>query len=146
LVENDENDVFFFRRALSSLNFPGAVHVVDNVTQARAYITGTGQFRDRSHYPMPDLIVSDYKLHGETGAEFFHWLRTDRGYAEIPYVLFTGSATREEGEMAVRMGARAFFNKCADFEQMKTCVEGILRHLPSRWPPQPLDFGQGPQA
>jgi CheY-like chemotaxis protein len=146
LVENDDNDVFFFRRALSSLNFQGAVHVVGNVTQARAYITGTGEFRDRSRYPAPDLIISDYKLHGETGAEFFHWLRIHPGYAAIPYVLFTGSATREEGELALRLGARAFFNKCADFEQMKKCVEGMLRYLPPRWPHAPLDFEQRPQS
>ena len=132
LVENDEDDVFFFRRALAALKFPGSVRVVGSVTQARAYMAGTDEFHDRSYYPLPDLIVSDYKLHGGTGADFFHWLRKNPGYAEIPYVLLTGSATSDEGQEAVRLGARAFFSKTSAFDQMKRCVENILRHLPSQ--------------
>jgi CheY-like chemotaxis protein len=130
LVENEENDVFFFRRALSALNYQGHVRVVESVSQARAYLSGVGEFRNRSYYPSPDLIVSDFKLHGETGLEFFRWLKAHPGYAEIPFVLFTGSATREEGEAAMRTGARAFFTKCADFHDMKKCVEDMLEHLP----------------
>lgn len=50
LIENDENDVFLFRRALSRLKFSGAVHLVCSVSEARDYLDGHGKFTDRSYY------------------------------------------------------------------------------------------------
>lgn len=144
LVENDESDVFFFRRALNSLDFKGLVRVVESVSQARAYIQGTGEFSKRDYYPLPDLIVSDFKLSGETGMEFFRWLSAHPGYARIPFVLFTGSIAREEGEAALRTGARAFFAKCGNFTEMKQCVQGILQHLPPPGTPPAADSASKP--
>ncbi len=132
LVENEENDVFFFRRALAAVSYRGELRVVTNTIDARAYLEGTRRFRDRAYYLWPDLIVCDFKLHGGTGAEFLHWLRDHADYAEIPFVLFTGSATDAEGRAAVQAGARAFVTKSGDFEQMKKNVEHILGHLPPR--------------
>src|SRR5688572_12316990 len=55
LIENDESDVFFFRRALSSCHFPGVVRVVGTAWQARDYMEGRGKFSDRSYFPLPNL-------------------------------------------------------------------------------------------
>src|SRR5688572_10374133 len=62
LIENEESDVFLFRRALSRLNFIGVVRVVGSVSEAREYLEGRGRFADRSYDPLPDLIVSDMNL------------------------------------------------------------------------------------
>ncbi|MBC8096331.1 MAG: response regulator [Akkermansiaceae bacterium] len=132
LVENEENDVFFFRRALAAVNYQGDVRVVRSATDARAYLEGTRRFRDRSYYPLPNLIVCDFKLHGGTGADLLEWIQTHGEFAEIPFVLFTGSATDDEGRAAVRAGARAFISKSGDFMEMKEKVEAILQHLPLR--------------
>lgn len=141
LVENEENDVFFFRRALSAIAFRGRLQVVESVTQARAYLLGDGRYSDRLYFPVPDLIISDFKLHGETGLEFCRWIQSQPEYAEIPFVLLTGSATQKEGEAAVTTGAAAFFNKTADFAEMKRILKGILEHLPPPGPSKPLDAG-----
>ena len=130
LVENEESDVFFFRRALAAVNYQGDLRVVSSATDARAYFEGTRRFRDRSYYPMPDLIVCDFKLHGGTGAELLDWLQAHAAYAEIPFVLFTGSATGAEGQAALRAGARAFVTKSGDFAETKRNVARILDHLP----------------
>src|SRR4051812_20805363 len=75
LLEHDEADIFFFRRALASLNFPGNVRVVYSVAEARDYLHGRGKYSDREYFPLPDLIVSDLKVPGRTGMEFLEWLR-----------------------------------------------------------------------
>jgi hypothetical protein len=38
LIENDEDDAFLFRRALSKLEFQGVVHLVNTVAEACAYL------------------------------------------------------------------------------------------------------------
>ena len=47
LIENDESDVFFFRRALSRLGYRGTVRIVTGVTDARAYLENKGPYTDR---------------------------------------------------------------------------------------------------
>ena len=44
LIENEENDMFFFRRALSRLNFNGTVRLVDSVTEGFDYLKGERHF------------------------------------------------------------------------------------------------------
>src|SRR3954451_18057954 len=93
LLENDEDDVFFFRRALKALNYDGKLHVVADTRRARAYLAGTEPFQDRSQFPLRDLSVSDLKPYGETGAQFHDWLRARRPYAEIPHARFRATPT-----------------------------------------------------
>ncbi|HMJ89935.1 MAG TPA: hypothetical protein VK530_08970 [Candidatus Acidoferrum sp.] len=65
LLENVEDDVFMFRRALLNLGFQGQIRIVDSVRAARDYMRGDGVFRDRQYFPGPDLIVCDFGLTGD---------------------------------------------------------------------------------
>ena len=130
LLENDEHDVFFFKRALSSLRFDGQLRVVENVAQARHYIQGLGQFRDRQYYPLPDLVVSDMKMVGHTGLDFLQWLLRHSAHPEIPVVMLSGSATPSEHQAALAMGAKAFFRKTGNFVELRERIKRILEYLP----------------
>jgi CheY-like chemotaxis protein len=132
LLEHDEADVFFFRRALTSVGYTGQVRVVHSVGEARDYLTGRGMFADREYYPLPDLIVSDLKVPGRTGLEFLHWVREQQDFREIPFVMYSGSATGSEGSEVVKAGARAFIRKEVDFNQAISAVGEVLKHLPPR--------------
>jgi two-component system, chemotaxis family, response regulator Rcp1 len=129
LLENEDNDVFFIRRALAAIQYKGQVHVVATATQARSYLEGTGEFKDRAYFPMPDLIISDLKMPGKTGVEFLEWLRNDTRYFQIPFVMLSGSALPEDREAAFRNGARAFFTKSGDFSVMRERVQEILTYM-----------------
>ena len=143
LLENEENDVFFFRRALTALDFRGQVRVVPNTSQAREYLEGRGAFRDRLYYPLPDLIVSDLKMPGQTGIEFLQWLRTHPDYGRIPFVMFSGSALPQDREAALRDGARAFFTKSGEFTTTRERVREILAFLGNPPPPEPSPGDEG---
>ena len=127
LLENEENDVFFFRRALKGLGYEGNLQVLASMTKACAYIEGRGQFGEHA---LPDLIVSDSKLDDGTGAEFFHWLRARPASADIPFILFTGLAPTAVGVALVNAGASAFMTKPTAFPEIKKCVGDILDFLP----------------
>jgi two-component system, chemotaxis family, response regulator Rcp1 len=129
LLENEENDVFFIRRALAAVQYKGQVHVVATATQARSYLEGAGEYKDRIYFPMPDLIISDLKMPGKTGVEFLEWIRNDTRYFQIPFVMLSGSALPEDREAAFRNGARAFFTKSGDFSVMRERVQEILTYM-----------------
>ena len=134
LIENDENDVFLFRRALSRLRFSGAVHVVCSVSEARAYLDGHGKFTDRSYYPLPDLIVSDMNLAGETANSFLEWLRLDGRFNHIPFTFLSGSFQPPDRSRAVDLGVDGFFVKTGDINAMQERIQSILNFLPPGGP------------
>ena len=132
LLENDESDVFFFRRALSACKFDVDVRIVESVAQARDYLEGRGTFAVRDYYTRPDLIVTDFKMHGQTGVEFIRWLRQQPDFRDIPVVMFSGTALPEDRTAALKTGARAFFAKSGDFSEVCERVGEMLKFLPAR--------------
>lgn len=130
LIENDEGDVFLFRRALSRLNYAGAVRVVGSVSEARSYLQGVTPFTDRDYYPMPGLIVSDMNLSGPTGNDFLEWLRQHDRYTEIPFVFLSGSFQPHDKVRSTELGAGAFYTKSGDIEKLVERVRSMLKFLP----------------
>ncbi len=137
LIENEEADVFLFRRALSQLNSKVTVRVVGSVSEARDYLEGRGPFADRQYFPVPDLIVSDMNLPGVTGNVFLEWLRQTPGFKDIPFVFLSGSLQTPDRVRAAELGADSLFVKTGDISVMKERVANMLRFLPP-----PTDHGE----
>jgi CheY-like chemotaxis protein len=141
LIENEENDVFLFRRALSRVDFSGTVRVVGSVSEARDYLEGCGKFKDTAYYPCPDLIVSDMNLSGPTGNAFLEWMRPQERFAAIPFVFLSGSFQPPDRTRASELGADSFFVKTGDMAVMVERVQQMLKFLPPSSPteePPPL--------
>jgi CheY-like chemotaxis protein len=130
LLENDEADIFLFRRALLRLRFKGTLRVLSSVTEARSYLLGNAPFDDREYYPLPDMIVSDMSLSGETGNDFLRWLRRSDQFGVIPFVFLSGSFLPTDQARSVELGTSGFFAKTADMSVMIERVRGILKFLP----------------
>src|SRR5436189_1357264 len=116
LLENEEHDVFMFRRALGKLEFTGNVRVVASGGEARQYLEGQGRYADRDYYPLPDLIISDLRLPKQSGLEFLKWLREQTQFLKIPFVMFSGSSLEVDQRRAAELGALAYFSKSGDFQ------------------------------
>ncbi len=132
LVENDEADIFLFRRALLKLRFKGTLRVVTFIAQAHDYLQRRGEFTDESYYPQPDLIVSDMNLHGATGNEFLTWLRKNPRFADIPFVFLSGSFTAPQREASMELNPEGFYPKTADMDELAKCLARILKSVEKR--------------
>ena len=136
LVENDEADVFLFRRALSQLNFTGTVRRVGSVGQARAYLENSGEFNDRDYYPIPDLIVSDMHLPGFNGNDFLAWMRQHKEFAAIPLMFLSGTFMPDDKLRAESLGASAFYVKSGDINVVRERVRSMIELLGKGHPPE----------
>lgn len=132
LLENDESDVFFFRRALSACHAEVDVRIVETVSQARDYLENKGTFGDRLYYRRPDLIITDFKMHGQSGVEFIRWLVKNQNYKEIPVVMYSGTALPQDRDAALASGAVAFHCKSGDFRQVCDTILAMLNFLPKK--------------
>ena len=75
LVEDDENDVFLFRRALERTGAPFQLQVARDGGEAQEYLTGGGRFQNRELFPFPKFIITDDRMPVVSGDAFLKWLK-----------------------------------------------------------------------
>lgn len=129
LVEDSENDVFWFRRCLSAISARVNIRVVENAWLARNYLEGLRPFSDRSYYPVPDLIVADFHLPGASGLELIRWLKNDGRFKNIPVFTSSGSMKDEDCEALKEAGIQAHFVKTPNFEKARENVQAMLAYV-----------------
>ena len=133
LVEDDLNDVAFFRIALEDAAVRAAIRVRLEVThdgeEAIEYLSGAGNFADRIQYPFPDVIVLDLKMPRLTGLDVLTWLKGHEEYRRVPKILLSSSSLEKDVEDAYRLGVNTFFQKPASL----TGLRELLYHLVAYW-------------
>jgi CheY-like chemotaxis protein len=126
LIENDDADVFLFRRALSKLDYRGDVRVVGSVSEARAFMANKGSFTDKSYFRKPQLIVSDFRLSGPTALEFIRWLRDDCNEHALPVVLLSGAVRAADLPQIKSVGVTDLIYKTPDVATLAARLKPIL--------------------
>jgi CheY-like chemotaxis protein len=127
LLEDSEEDIFLFRRAVSKLGRPVALHSVRNGVHAQQHLTGEGKFGDRNEFPMPAVIFADLQLPGMNGLKFLEWLRQQPVLRSVPCVIFSGSANPSDVHAAYDMGVTSFIVKPIDFHEWVSRLEIVLK-------------------
>ena len=111
LVEDDENDVWFLKRAFAEAEIDNPVQVARDGEEAIAYLDGRGAFADRRQYPLPYLMILDLKMPRKTGLDVLAWLRLQDVLHSLPVIVFSSSAHPQDVEEAYRLGANSFVVK-----------------------------------
>jgi CheY-like chemotaxis protein len=127
LLEDSEEDVFLFRRAVAKLGRPVVLQAVHNVTEAQQYLEGEGKFADRTEFPVASVVFSDLQLPGPGGLQFLEWLRTHPRLRSLPCVIFSGSANPSDVQAAYELGVTSFIVKTVDFQDWVSRLEIVLR-------------------
>ena len=129
LIEDDEDDVFFFRRAMEKVDWPGAIQILRDGAEAIAYLTGVHSATDRRQHPTPSLVILDLNLPIRTGLDVLEALRgCDAGHT-TPVVVLTSSTSQVDVRDAYRLGANCYFTKPSHPDGL---VE-LLKVLKAHW-------------
>lgn len=145
LVEDDENDVFFLKRAFKEAEILNPLRVARDGQEAIDYLAGIGEFADRTRYPLPCLMILDLKMPNKTGLEVLHWLREQPILRSIPVILFSSSAHRYDIERAYRLGANAFVVKPSSSED-RTDLARLIKGFWLRFNEPPMMCTEGVEA
>ena len=129
VADDDQNDVFFLRRAFqkSGLNH-SVVHVADG-QQAIDYLRGDADFGDRSRFPLPCLLLLDLKMPKVDGFDVLTWLKERSELRELPVIVLSSSSREDDIQRARSLGANDYRVKPADFEQLLVLAQDVA----SRW-------------
>lgn len=125
LVEDDPNDVHFFRRALEKANLSHGLQVAEDGEEAIAYLEGRGRYKNRADHPLPALVVLDLKLPKKGGLEVLRWLREESSHKAVPVMILTSSNESRDVARARELGVTTYHVKRVDFHEMSELVKSI---------------------
>src|SRR5579864_1791287 len=87
LVEDDENDAFFLKRAIHKIGMVNPVLCARDGQEAINYLRGEGKFGQRGDFPLPGLILLDLKLPLVMGLDVLKWIRQNPELSPIVVIL-----------------------------------------------------------
>lgn len=125
LVEDNEDDIYFMRRAFSQTHTGHALTVVSDGREAIKYLAGEDQYKDRLQYPVPRMLLLDLKLPLVSGIDVLRWIRKESPFRHLVVVIFSSSNQESDIESAYRAGANSYLVKTPLAENFSKTVELI---------------------
>jgi CheY-like chemotaxis protein len=125
LVEDNEDDVFFMRRALKGAGITASVHVLTDGQQAVDYLAG------ETVRPSPSIVFLDLKLPYCTGFEVLEAMRRQGTLNTTQVVILTSSPEERDRRRARELGASAYLVKPPTPSMLKELL-GALNAPPAQ--------------
>jgi CheY-like chemotaxis protein len=126
VVEDRDADYLLLVRALRKSGLPPCCRRAVTSEEALQYLRGHGNYRDRSAFPMPSLVLSDLHLPGMSGLELLRKLREDEGFQELGFILHTSSERPEDAAEAARLGASFYVVKSSKSELVTEILGSVF--------------------
>jgi CheY-like chemotaxis protein len=142
VADDDENDVFFLRRAFAKSGLRHTIIHVSDGQKALEYVLGEGTYADRKSNAFPDLLLLDLKMPMTDGFDVLANLRSLPG-VDLPVVVFSTSALTVDIQAAKKLGALDYVVKPVDQDEMLK----VVLTLHERWlsGTTPAKYGSGGQ-
>ncbi len=132
IVDDDENDIFFARRAFTDINVHCQFQVLKNGQEAVDYLAGCGAYANREKFPLPMMILMDLKMPIMDGFQVLEWLRKRPGIKVIPTIVFSSSDVPRDITRAYELGANSFMTKSVTYDglllKLQTLSQYWLEH------------------
>ena len=129
LVEDDEADILLLRRAFRNAHIANPLIEVRDGQAAIQYLSGEGDYAERTRYPIPFMVLLDLRLPKLSGFEVIAWMRDQPQLANLVVVVLTASDHVPDVTKARDLGANSYLVKPGNFEEL---VE-MVKRIKGRW-------------
>jgi CheY-like chemotaxis protein len=126
LVEDNEADVIFFKRAVARTKSNVALEVVMNGVDAVQLLSGSGDFGDRALHPLPSILILDLKLPRMSGLEVLEWLSSQPALRSVRTIVLTSSPEESDVRRAYALGAVSYVVKPVESAALQDVVQSII--------------------
>ena len=121
LVEDNEDDIFLARRALSKSDVPHRLVVVRDGVEALDYLFG-----NNCEANLPDIVLLDLKLPRIDGLQVLKKIRSNEKTSHLPVKILTSSSQEEDVIVATRLGATSYSVKPTNAGEYYNLIKMLL--------------------
>lgn len=129
-VEDDPNDVVLVELAFRKAKTDSRLVVVNDGEQAVNYLSGEGDYSDRTVYPAPSLVLLDLKLPRKSGLEVLAWTRSQPQpqIRRLPVLMLTSSNQPRDIDAAYDLGVNSYLVKPGDLSVLTELIKTIHQY------------------
>ena len=128
IVEDNPDDLFVMKMACQRTGIPHLLRVVTDGAMAIDYLSGTGEFADRTAHPLPDVVFLDIKMPKQDGHQVLKWIRSQPGVKNLPVVMLTVSTQMADVDRAYELGVTSYLQKVPCLAEFGQGVRIILKY------------------
>jgi CheY-like chemotaxis protein len=126
LVEDLDDDVYFFKRALKRAGVNATVEVCEDGAQALSYLSRFHESEAPPSSGLPDFIFLDLKMPTVNGFEMLEWLSQHPFTPSLKVIVLTGSEEPRDRERVELLGVTGFLHKPPEGNKLRE----MLAQLP----------------
>lgn len=115
LVEDEENDALFMKKAFETVAGGRSVCVVRDGQEALDFLMRVG---DYEMAPRPCLILMDINMPRKNGHEALQEIKAVDGLLDIPVIMYSSSKIPEDIKQSYAHHANAYVSKPRGFDKM----------------------------
>ena len=146
-ADDSSGERLLFAQAGQKAGVRYKLQTVTNGHAAVAYLSGSGEYRDRARFPLPALLILDINMPELDGFETLKWVRSQAVFRSMPVVMFSTSSQSEDIQRAYKLSANSYLLKPANLSGLLQIVKMIeVYWLELNRPEHPLSEGEAPQA
>jgi len=128
LVEDSEDDIYVMKMACQRTGIPHQLQIVTNGAMAVDYLSGAGEYADRSTHPFPDIVFLDIKMPKLDGLEVLKWIRSQATLKNLPVVMLTASTETVDVDRAYDLGVTSYLKKNSNPAEFGQGVRILLKY------------------
>src|SRR5258707_8206906 len=125
VAEDTPSDIELLKMALDRCGHVRSLRIVRDGQEVVDYLRGDPPF-DQPRRQVPNIILMDLKMRRMDGFQVLEWLRKHPECSVIPVIIMSSSGVETDILRAYRLGANAYFEKPANFDQLQDILQSIL--------------------
>lgn len=125
VVEDSEDDLFFFRRLIGKAGINLPVAVATDGQLAIDYLQRAIAATELIHPPVPSVVFLDLKLPLRSGLDVLEWMRTQKQLNRTAAVILSSSDEYRDVARAFALGAQGYLVKFPDPADFTTLLERV---------------------
>ena len=125
LLENSTDYLFLLDQSFRRSQIINPLRVARYGNEAILYLKGVGIYSDRSHYPLPELIIIDLALPDGSGLAVLGWIRRQAEFNHVPVIILVDGEDNKNVQQAFDKGANAYYLKRDDFDGLARMVRSL---------------------
>ena len=123
-VDDENDDIFFLRRALTKTAVPHRFQPFSNGEAAMAALSAVAAGGPDAEPPL--VCFLDIKMVGLSGFDLLRWIRGQRALDTLPVIMFSSSDYPADVELARELGAQGYLKKYPSVTAMKAVLDQAI--------------------